>query len=68
MYYKVSEKSNREDHLKNNLIILHDALVEYKFAEKWDIDIDKFYDDWIQNNREKEAKFDDLKQTKVNEK
>ena len=47
-------KKDEEGNCK--LVVLRDPLGDYKFAEKRELELEKFYEDKILNNREKEEK------------
>ena len=60
-FYKLVDKDPTVEETKNNVVTLNDALADYKFAERRELEIEKFYEDKIQNNREKEAKAEEMK-------
>ena len=53
-YYTILEKDEDAEKSNANLIIIKDPLGDYKFAEKRDLEMEKFYENKIQKNREKE--------------
>lgn len=60
-FYKMVDKDPTVEETKNNVVTVNDALADYKFAERRELEIEKFYEDKIQNNREKEAKAEEMK-------
>lgn len=52
-FYNIIKK---EDEGNCKLIVLRDPLGDFKFAEKRELELEKFYEDKILNNREKEEK------------
>ena len=62
-FYKLADKDPTLEDTSHNLVTVNDSLADYKFAEKRELEIEKFYEDKIQNNREKEAKAEELRAT-----
>jgi hypothetical protein len=60
-FYKLVDKDPTVEETRNNVVTVNDPFSDYKFAEKRENEMEKFYEDKIQNNREKEAKAEEMK-------